>query len=152
MELGIKAFLIANAEYGQKEIRGEKHNPRIIQYFRDLGFNQGWIRDETAWCAIFAYWCLTEAGVKNLKPELNAYSFLKIGRVVKEPKVGDLVVFYRGEGPTDYINGTTIPKMHVGFYQSNYWGHIYNLSGNFGNRVQSGSMHENKVAAYIRIE
>lgn len=152
MNLSTKAYLIASAEYGQKEIRGDKHNPRIIQYFHDLGFKQGWIKDETAWCAAFAYWCLKEAGAKDLKPELNAYSFFKVGRIVTDPQVGDMVLFYRGDGPTDYIEGTNIPKMHIGFYMNNYWGHIYNLSGNFGNRVQAGSMHENTVAAYIRVD
>ena len=49
LEIGLK-------EYGVTEVSGRAHNPRIVQYSRDIGYG-GIIDDETHWCSIFVNWC-----------------------------------------------------------------------------------------------
>lgn len=57
---------IAEGEIGTREIpdkNSEKvNNPRVLEYHSTSG---GFSSDEPAWCASFAAWCLTKAGVAN---------------------------------------------------------------------------------------
>ena len=116
---------IALKEYGTLELVGKEHNPRILQYFKEIGHS--WVRDdETAWCAAFVNWCLMKAGLQHTG-KLNARSFLEYGIPSASPKLGDLVVLWRIQKQGAYG--------HVGFYISETENTIFILAGNQTNGV-----------------
>lgn len=122
-----KLIEIALDEYGVTEIKGKKHNPRIIKYAKDI--DHSWIStDETAWCSIFANWIAMKAGYLK-SDKLNARSWLDIGEETNTPSKGDVVILWR-ESVDSW-------KGHVGFFIrfSEDCKHIYILGGNQNNKV-----------------
>lgn len=112
-------------EIGVSEIRGSKHEARILEYFDEIGHD--WVKtDETAWCAAFANFILKECGYEG-SGKLNARSFLEVGEETKIPDMGDIVVFWR-ESKESW-------KGHVGFYIREDEEYIYCLGGNQSNKV-----------------
>jgi uncharacterized protein (TIGR02594 family) len=86
---------------------------------------------QTAWCAAFVNGVLGAGGIDGTG-QLNARSFLNFGTAVSEPRVGDVVVFSRGD--PDGWQG------HVGFfkgYDAN--GNILVLGGNQSDGVSVAS-------------
>lgn len=133
---------IALKEYGEKEIRGEKHNQRIIQYAADIGFGNSVLSDETAWCSIFINWCAQQAGLERSK-KLNARSWLKTGWAVTSPGLGDIVIFWRDK-PESW-------KGHVGIVVSIKKEKVYTLGGNQNNMVCIKSYPKNRVLEYRKL-
>lgn len=88
-------LVIAETELGIAEIPGPSANERIAEYLGIVGAGES---DETPWCAAFANWCLTKAGIAGTG-KANARSFLDIGTPVQllEANPGDIVVFWRGD-------------------------------------------------------
>jgi len=60
---------IARAELGVLEIKGIKHNPRIIEYHSTTGKFK---YDETPWCSSFVNWVMTKAGLKGINSARSA--------------------------------------------------------------------------------
>jgi uncharacterized protein (TIGR02594 family) len=90
----VKAYHIAREHFGLREIRGNGHEPKILEFFNAVGHS--WVKDdETAWCAAFVGACLEAAGIVSSR-RLNARSYLEWGDPVSSPKEGDIVVFWRG--------------------------------------------------------
>ena len=97
---------------------------------------------KTAWCAAFIDAVLRSNGSEGTG-RLNARSYLNWGETVNEPKVGDVVVFSRGDP-----NGW---QGHVGFYMgTNEDGTIKVLGGNQGNSVSEANYDASKVLGYRR--
>lgn len=120
-----KAYKFAQSKLGLKEIKGAKHNPEIIEMFDAVGHD--WIKDdETPWCAAFVGWCLKSVGIPHLN-EVAARKYEKYGNETKKPKVGDIVVIWRGSAAS-WMG-------HVGFLHSMDETHISILGGNQGNEV-----------------
>lgn len=116
---------VALNEYGIYEWAGKENNPRILQYFKDIG--QKWVKeDATAWCAAFVNWCLVKAG-RPQTGALNARSFMSYGESTKTPELGDIVVLWR-----ENKDGTL---GHVGFYINETKSNIYILGGNQRDQV-----------------
>lgn len=116
---------IAMREYGVRDILGIKNNPRVLQYFSDIG--QKWVTDDdTAWCAAFVNWCLKQSN-RIYTGALNARNFLHYSTPTKTPILGDIVVLWRitKQGPYG----------HVGFYVSETETDVYILGGNQQNQV-----------------
>lgn len=117
---------VAYGEYGVEEIPGPASNPRIDEYHRiGGGINAG---DETAWCASFVGFCIVTAGFKGTgRP--NARSYLDWGKSLTVPRLGCIVVLWRGE--PDGAFG------HVAFLvgMSSDGRILYLLGGNQGNKV-----------------
>ena len=133
-----KVFDIACGEYGVKGIAGDKHNPRIVTYFRAPGFS--WVKDdETAWCAAFVNWCFWKAGLK-VPGTLAARSFLTVGKKTLVPKLGDLVVLWRVTKDSPYG--------HVGFFIKEEKDGIYILGGNQSNAVNIQLFPKSQVLEY----
>ena len=130
---------IGLGEFGISEIKGGNDNPRILQYFDDIGFDGETLKDETAWCSAFANWVAQKAGAET-SCQLTARSWLKIGKATDKPEQGDVVVFWR-ESPESW-------KGHVGFYirEDNDW--IYVLGGNQNNSVSIKAYRKNRLLAY----
>lgn len=119
-----EVFEIAKNEIGVKEIPGEKHNARILEYHSAVTMKAK--ADEISWCAAFVNWCLLRGNVKGTSLA-NARSFLKWGVGVKDPQKGDICVFWRGS-PESW-------QGHVGFYAGETKNYILVLGGNQGNEV-----------------
>jgi uncharacterized protein (TIGR02594 family) len=134
---------IASEELGVHELRGlEQNNPRILEF---LGTVSGLAKynfvekgaqtthkmsevDETAWCACFVKWCLTQAGQKTDGFLAQARSWRNYGEETT-PKLGAITVIYR----TPFQD--TSSGWHVGFYVGGPPDAPALLEGNQGNRV-----------------
>lgn len=137
----MKHIELALSQVGVKEIVGLEHNPQILKYFDEIGHE--WVdNDEMAWCSAFVNWIC----IKNNLPmsgKLNARSWLTIGESVTQPKVGDVVIFWR-VSKTDW-------RGHVGFFISQRNGVIYTLGGNQSNQVCIRAYNENRLLEYRRL-
>lgn len=128
----------ARALVGLKEIVGSEHEPRIVKFFADAG--HAWVKDdETAWCAAFANAMLKRAGLDGTG-SLAARSFLEWGDKLDAPRVGCIVVFWRGS--------KTSWQGHVGFYVGEDKTHIKVLGGNQGNAVTIGRYAKSRLLGY----
>lgn len=96
---------IAYKYVGVHEIAGPKAHPKIAEWLKGVGQNGS---DEIAWCAAAVNGILKEAGYKGSR-RANARSLLDVGTVLKEPKLGCVVVLWRGS-----IQGW---QGHVGFLE-----------------------------------
>ncbi len=118
---------IALSQYGVTEIVGYQHNPVVLNYFKDIGHK--WVAtDETAWCSSFVNWVALRANVER-SHKLTARSWLNVGTTIKQPKINDVVIFWRHKKSSW--------KGHVGFFisYSEDKKHIYVLGGNQNNQV-----------------
>lgn len=139
----MKPYEIALTQYGIKEIAGGQDNPLILEYFNTIGFDGAKLKDETSWCSAFVNWCCKVAGCEY-SGALDARSWLKVGEVVQDPEMGDIVVYWR-ESPDSW-------KGHVGFYVAERAGWIYTLGGNQGNQVQISGYPSGRLLGYRRIK
>jgi uncharacterized protein (TIGR02594 family) len=119
-----KHFKIALAYLGTKEIYGREHNNVVVNFFKRVVGKA--YSDETAWCAAFVGSCLVESGLASTKA-LNARSYTHWGEIVKKPRRGDVLVFWR-ESPKSW-------KGHVGFYYGETEKDYIVLGGNQNNAV-----------------
>jgi uncharacterized protein (TIGR02594 family) len=133
---------LAFTQYGVKEITGSVDNPKIVQYFDDLGFNGSELKDETAWCSAFANWVCKFSNLPY-SGKLNARSWNEIGNDVVIPELGDIVVLWR-------VSKSSW-KGHVGFYINHDEKHVYMLGGNQGNKVCIAPYSIDRVLTYRRL-
>lgn len=104
----------ARRELGVTEIPGATHNQSIINYHSTTG---RFTTDETAWCASFVNYCLTQNGVTSTN-SARAYSFNNFGVELDRPAYGAIAV---------------MNYSHVGFVAGiNEDGRIVLLGGNQG--------------------
>lgn len=137
----MKPLQIALGEYGVKEIVGDIHNPRIVQYSTDIG--NTWIKtDEVHWCSEFVNWCLFKSGINGTN-SAAARSFLTWGEETKTPQVGDIVVFWRD--PKGSNNG------HVGFYINETPTTIRVLGGNQSDVVNIKEYPKEQLLSYRKV-
>lgn len=118
---------IALSQYGVTEIVGKEHNPIVLNYFKEIGHT--WVTtDEIAWCSAFINWVALKAKVQRSN-KLTARSWLQVGTDIKEPKLNDVVVFWRSKKASW--------KGHVGLFisYSEDKKYIYVLGGNQSNQV-----------------
>ena len=121
---------VALGEFGVTEVRGKKHNPRIMQYAKQTGLD--WVKsDETSWCSIFLTWVALKAQMSKppKKVAATARKWLHVGEEVTTPQVGDVCVFWRVK--------KTSWQGHVGLFvrYSDDKKSIYVLGGNQSNKV-----------------
>lgn len=135
-----KAFEIALGEYGTKEIAGPEHNPQILKYFKESGFDQI-TDDETSWCSAFVTWCVMKAGMPGTG-SLAARSWMNWGTRVFDPQLGDIAVFWRNH-PTGW-------EGHVGFFVRQNGTHVWVLGGNQSNQVNIQSYPGTQLLGYRR--
>ena len=137
-----KPIEIALGEMNTKELVGNQHNPEVLKYFHETGSK--WVKtDETAWCSAFLNWVFKTAGL-SYSGKLNARSWLKIGKKVKTPKVGDVVIFWR-VSKNDW-------RGHVGMYVYETANYIHVLGGNQNNKVCIKPYAKHRLLGYRRIE
>lgn len=139
-----KLLKVALKEQGVTEIVGEKHTPRILEYFAYTGHK--WVKDdETAWCSAFANFCAKMAGLAY-SGKLDARSWLKVGEAVEVGRQlpGDIVVFWRGS-PDGW-------KGHVAIYQYEDNDYYYVLGGNQGNMVKVSGYAKKRLLGFRMLE
>lgn len=113
--------------YGLKEISGAIDNPIIVGWFKEFGYDDI-DDDETAWCSLTINKMAKDCGLQYTG-KLDARSWMKIGIGVSDPKIGHLVVFWRGQ--------KTGWQGHVGLFAgfNKDKTHIFTLGGNQGNMI-----------------
>jgi uncharacterized protein (TIGR02594 family) len=139
----MKLLQIAIQELGVKERKGTKNNPEILNYAKETGFN--WVKDdETPWCSIFINWCCLKASLPRTN-KANARSWLNLGKPVKNPVPGDIVIFWR-ENPTSW-------KGHVGVFMgySADKSSIFTLGGNQRNTVSIQGYSSDTLLGFRRL-
>lgn len=128
----------AHQELGEREIRGRRHNSRIVDYLRSVGLGGG--GDETAWCSAFVNWCLVQSGFAGTD-RANARSWLGWGTVrAVRPTYGSIAVLWRVR------RGGW--QGHVGFYVGETDTHITLLGGNQGNSVSIRDYPRRRLLGY----
>lgn len=130
----------ALGELGVKEISGNAHNKRILEYHTATILQAS--EDEISWCAAFVNWCLRETHCKGTN-KANARSFLDWGNIVLEPKKGDVVIFWR--------NNRNSWQGHVGFFVEETKDSILVLGGNQGNEVNFSHYKKSQLLGYRRM-
>ncbi|HHI2212719.1 TPA: TIGR02594 family protein [Escherichia coli] len=125
----------ARKHIGLTEIKGAKHNPEIVQFWRDI--KRGGIKDdETPWCAAFVGAMLERVGIRSTRFE-SSKSYLDWGEKLDTPAYGCIVVFTRVGGG------------HVGFVvgrRAN--GDLLVLGGNQGDAVNIRAFPTSRVSGY----
>lgn len=136
MSSPIPAWLAeARRHIGTREIKGMKHEPKILTWWRAI--RRGGIKDdETPWCAAFAGGCLEAVGIVSSRFE-SARSYLGWGVALPAPAVGCIVVFTRDGGG------------HVGFVEGvDLRGNLMVLGGNQGDEVNVRAFPLTRVSGY----
>lgn len=126
----------ARSYLGQKEIKGPKHNPLILGWWKKI--NAAWFTDdETPWCGAFVGGVLAESGMKVAKNAASARAWLNYGHELKKPAVGCIVIFARNGGG------------HVGFVVGkDQKGNLMVLGGNQGDTVTIAPFAMSRVLGY----
>ena len=119
-------LVFALRELGVKEKPGETHSKRIQEYLATVIEDNGYLEDETPWCSAFVSWCMRESGVSHTATAL-AQSWLRQLEPLAEPKLGCVVVFWRGRLKSW--------QGHVGFFVERDRDQILVLGGNQANAV-----------------
>lgn len=130
------AWVIEGRKYiGEHEIKGPKHNPLILQFWKDI--KRGGIKDdETPWCAAFVGAMLERVGIQSSRFE-SAKSYMEWGTKLDRAALGCIVVFTREGGG------------HVGFVvgqKSN--GDLLVLGGNQGDAINVRAFARDRVSGY----
>ena len=135
---------IALNQYGVTEIIGGNHNPTILNYFKEIG-HQWVVTDETAWCSAFMNWVALKAN-KERSGKLTARSWLAAGIKTNDPKIGDVVVFWRGSKNSW--------KGHVGLFIgfSEDKKKIFCLGGNQNNQVNIQSYPSYRLLEFRKLK
>lgn len=97
---------VAQAQLGVKEAPGAASNPEVLKYYRATTLG-GKPDDSIPWCSAFANWCMEKAGYRGTR-KANARSWLDWGEHLEEPRLGCVVVLWRGDMQSS--------QGHVAFY------------------------------------
>lgn len=127
----------AMGEFGQSEIRGSSHNPRIVAYHATTTLRAS--SDETPWCASFVNWCLQQKGLKGTNSALAA-SWLNWGKP-SAAKAGAITVIYNKAASNSSL---TYSGNHVAFLVKETSTHYKLLGGNQSNQVKISSYPKSK--------
>lgn len=114
---------IAKTLIGTNETPGNKNNPTIIQWAKDLGIINEYNADSIPWCGLFVARVMSESGHDVIDSPLWALSWKNYGEKLSKPLYGSILVFKRTGGG------------HVGFcvgYDDDYY-HV--LGGNQSDSV-----------------
>jgi uncharacterized protein (TIGR02594 family) len=133
---------IALSFYGTKAITGKLNNQLIVDMFAEIGHK--WVRtDDVAWCSAFINYCAKKAGLLYTG-SLAARSWLKAGKAVENPEMGDLVVFWRITEDSDYG--------HVGIFINEDGNYVNVLGGNQAGMVRISQYEKSRVLGYRRLD
>lgn len=126
-----KWLAVAREYVGTHEIKGSRHEPKILAMIDKMGKYTGeqpawWREDETAWCGLFVGFCLGEAERYVIPAWYRAKAWASDPEMTKlrQPAFGSVAVFSRSGGG------------HVGFVVGkDRAGHLMILGGNQSDAV-----------------
>lgn len=128
--------------YGLKEIPGVQHNDQILKFFKETG--NGKIRtDEDAWCSVFVSFCAKQNGFVFTK-KATAKSWMEVGKEVKNPLPGDVVIFWRD----DKNSWKGHAAIYIGHDEN---GDVICIGGNQDDEVNIGYYSGDHVVGYRRL-
>lgn len=134
-------YLLASEYIGLTEIPGERNNPQILTFFQDIGHS--WVQaDSVAWCGAFINYVALKCGCER-SFKLTGRSWLEKGIEMQDPKLGDIVIFWREKKDSW--------KGHVGLYAGQDDKYIHCLGGNQSNQVNIKPYPKSKVLGFRRI-
>lgn len=84
--------------YGVAESPGTGDNPVIIGWAKEVGLDDVYVHDSTAWCGLEMAILTYRAGKEIVKEPLWALNWAKFGVAVQTPMLGDVLVFKRTGG------------------------------------------------------
>jgi len=114
--------------YGVLETPGAADNPQILRWAGEVGGDGSWYnKDSIPWCGLFMAVVAKRAGKKVPRQYLRARAWEKFGSRAATPKLGDVLVFWRGSP-----NGAS---GHVGLYVGETAQFYYVLGGNQSDSV-----------------
>lgn len=122
------------------EVEGPGSNPRITEAYSCVdGFGNPEMMDDSkfAWCSCFVNYCIQKSGGKGTR-SAAARSWLRWGKE-SDGKVGDIVVFRRGNSPW---------QGHVGFVLEKGLLYISVLGGNQSDQVKISKFPRAAVLGY----
>lgn len=121
---------------GTREIRGPRHEPRILAWWRSV-FRGGIHDDETPWCSAFVGAMFEAVGVRSTRFE-SAKSWETWGQALARPVFGCVVTFWRPGGGG-----------HVGFLLGqDMQGNLLVLGGNQEDEVNVRAFSPRRVTSY----
>lgn len=109
--------------YGVAESVGDKNNPVILEWAKELGLEKVYTADSIPWCALFVSIIMKRAGRDVVKDPLWALNWNKFGVKVSKPMLADVLTFSRNGGG------------HVGIYVGEDSAAYHVLGGNQGDKV-----------------
>lgn len=135
---GAPAILVqALKQYGVTEIVGIKHNPIIVNYFKEVGWSH--IKDdETPWCGAFIGFCAKQAGLSVPATCIQALKWNNWGTKQSVAMLGDVLTFNRSGGG------------HVGIYVGEDATCYHVLGGNQSNQVNITRIEKSRLSQIRR--
>ena len=134
---------IARQFIGLREVKGEKHNPAIIQMLGEMGkfsdeARAWWRDDETPWCGLFVGYVMGKSGRFVVKEWYRAKEWASpLLTKLNSPAYGSIAVLARHGGG------------HVGFVVGkDAAGNIMLLGGNQGDMVQISPFKPDRIDGY----
>lgn len=125
----------AYKDLGVTEIKGEEHNPKILQMWKDAKLG-GIKDDETPYCSGAACAWMERAGIRSPRTD-GAKNWLNWGEAIDKPAYGCVVVFTRTGGG------------HVGFVVGeDKKGNLLTLGANQSDSVNVKSFSKSRVSGY----
>ena len=111
----------AKKHIGLKEIVGAKHNPKIIEWLKEMGNFPGaakswYFEDETPWCGLFVGYCLGKGGRAVIKDWYRAKAWAEAGLTkLSKPAYGCIAVKSRkGGGHVFFVVGKNAKGQSLG--------------------------------------
>ena len=138
---------LAQRWVGVKEAPGALDNPDIVTMLRlDATWPEG---DDVPWCSAFVNFVCWSLRLPRSK-SLRARSWLRVGRPVESPDIGDIVILKRGRGEQPGPDVIEAPG-HVGFYMGHDHGKIHVLGGNQSDSVSISPYDAGRLLGYRRV-
>lgn len=131
---------VARSYLGLREYRGNRHNPKIVEWWIKLGLP--FRNDETPWCAGYVCGVLEEVSIRSPRSAAaRSFHWKNWGTVLNEPAVGAVVSMWRGSKRGAYG--------HVGFVVGrDRFDHLMVIGGNQGNCVSIKPFECARVLSY----
>lgn len=126
--------------YGVLETPGEKDNPLILSWAKELGLQNVYTKDSIPWCGLWVGICVKRIGHKPVNNMLWALSWAAWSVPIENDKamLGDVLVFTRDGGG------------HVGLYVGEDSTHFHVLGGNQSDSVSITRIDKKRLYAVRR--
>jgi uncharacterized protein (TIGR02594 family) len=122
-ETSPKILVNARKLIGTSEVIGDKNNPVIMQWAKELKLQSVYVADSVPWCGLFMAHVCKVSDLEIPKMPLRAKEWLNFGTKQEHAMLGDVLVFSRKGGG------------HVGIYVGEDAKTYRVLGGNQGDKV-----------------